>query len=272
MKYLIFIVAIFLLPLIACNFPATTISKDNSAVSETTSHFNEIGNTGKDRQESNRKFDLGRAELKNPMIWAGDISVEDEKVISRDNVIWSNDELDKVLDKSEIGTKIEVDIMNCAGYLGSGNISYLSKIEDTVPEWKVSIIPETIAKDAIEKVKQCDGEPDSTGKFISSSAFAIAPRNNNRRNIKINKINTEQLFASLPKDTKKWLNNKFALDAGRRKNDLSLRFDNWTDIDGDGKIDLIMLSAAYNDESDSGIGIMLLINGIWKDIGSIKML
>jgi len=62
--------------------------------------------------------------------------------------------------------------------------------------------------------------------------------------------------------------NKYASDIHKSGN-LSLKEDNWTDINGDGKIDLVFAFTNYDEEHSSGV-IMLLVNGKWKDIGSVR--
>lgn len=139
--------------------------------------------------------------------WVGGVSFHNETLAS--DWIWSNENLGKILDGELPETQIEVDILNCAGYLGSGNISYKTKIEGVVPEWEISVDKETVAKDVVEKLKKCETNPDEKGEYVSGNAFAVAPRNDNRRNTKVGEVNTKNLFTSLPKDTREWLNNKY---------------------------------------------------------------
>ncbi len=149
--------------------------------------------------------------------------------------------------------------------MGSGKIAFVEE-GGFPPNWRLKFTPETITTDGVEKIHQCDA--DQKDGLIDSSAFAVTPRNEDRKTIKIGKVDTKKLFASLSKDTQKWLNNKYGSDI-REKNNLSLKNDNWTDIDGDGKIDLVFAFTNYDEEHSSG-AIMLLVNGEWKDIGDVR--
>ena len=233
-------------------------------------------------EKANRNIDAGirkeitadkktkKRERNYPMIFVGSISLKNGRADAFENQVWSlaeeenryvNGEPTFEINETEV---VEVDIMNCAGYLGSGEARYDSG--DGL-HWKIKFVSATaIAADAAEKVKQCNAE--QQGDYVASAAFAIAPGDNKRRDIKIGKVATRKLFASLPKDTQKWLKNEYASDV-HKKGDLSLQEDNWTDIDGDGKIDLVYAFTNYDEEHSSGV-IMLLVNGKWKDVGSVR--
>lgn len=222
------------------------------------------------QKEINADKKIKKGERSYPMIFVGSISLENGRADAFENQIWSlaeeanryiNGEPTFETDEKEV---VEVDIMNCAGYLGSGRAHYDGG--DGL-NWRIKFVSDAaIAADAAEKVKQCDAEQQSD--YVASAAFAIAPRDNKRQNIKIGKVDTRKLFASLAKDTQKWLKNKYASDV-HKKSDLSLQEDNWTDIDGDGEIDLVYAFTNYDQEHSSGV-IMLLVNGRWKDVGSVR--
>ena len=259
------IILVFLLGLSACNLSPTIASKHPQTPGNETENSRKIN----DNTNVNKSVQLPRTQTKYPLVFVGAINIENEKANAFENQVWSlGEDENRYADgeptfetnKDEV---IEVDIMNCAGYLGAGKATYDS---GNGLNWKIKFIPETIAADAVEKVKQCNTSSDDD--YIQSNAFAIAPQNANRRNIKIAKVDTRRLFESLPKETKKWLNNKYGLDI-RKKDDLSLKNDNWTDTDGDGKIDLIFVFTNY-DVEHSGGEIMMLVGGKWKDMGSVR--
>lgn len=201
-----------------------------------------------------------------PRVWVGAIFLDNE-TLNGDGVWSGGDATPTDLPKSQgglkLGTSYEVDVMNCAGFLGSAKVVF-AKEGGFPPNWLLKFNTETIAADAKEKIKTCRKNSDAS----SSDAFAIAPQNAERRNIKIGKIDTKKLFASLSEDTQKWLKNKYA-SAVHKSGDLSLEEDHWTDIDGDGKIDLVFAFTNYDEEHSSGV-IMMLVNGKWKDIGDVR--
>lgn len=216
---------------------------------------------------------FSKSDSKLPRIWVGLIS-SDNGSINSSNVVWTaGDDTAPDIPESEggikIGTEYDVDIMNCGGYLGSGKIAFVEE-GGFPPNWSLKFTSETIAADAVEKVEQCDGNPQD--KFVDGEAFAIAPQNANRQNNKIGKVDTRKLFASLPGEIKKQLNNKLNAKT-REKNNLSLTYnslpgDKWTDIDGDGNIDLIELSINCG-EYKCGL-IMYLVDGKWIKIGEVQ--
>ena len=156
--------------------------------------------------------------------------------------------------------------MNCAGYLGSAKIALVEGL------WKLTFIPETVSPDAQEKTAACK-QPIDGG---NNPAFAVAPRDSNRKNIKIGNVDTRKLYASLPDTKRKWLEEEKKIYKtnpefrDREKGNLTLRQDDWTDTDGDGKIDLVSISAVCekgDSEGTSCSSILMLIDGKWIKVG-----
>lgn len=214
-----------------------------------------------------------------PLLWETTIRYNDFTDTQTSLSLFSYDEnqFEKPDDKNspyyQARSGVEVDLMNCGGYLASGRL-YSSQEESNfpTPDWMVKIASETVAKDVEAKIKRCNiytenGMPSRDE--IGSKVFAVAPRKNERRNITVREVDTKKVFRSLPKTTREFLNTKAALAAGRKKDDLSHQDDIWTDLDGDGKIDLITISAMYDEEHSSGT-VLLLVNGKWKVIGSVR--
>lgn len=80
-----------------------------------------------------KAFKLLKIRAKQPLVWTGVISVENLKTVKADSNIWNNAKLNDDKNYNQTGTAIEVDIMNCAGYVVSGK---LNKVGDTAGSWK----------------------------------------------------------------------------------------------------------------------------------------
>ena len=191
----------------------------------------------------------------------GSINAEGEKV-QLEGGFWGHDANEEEAEFYP-DDKVEIDIMNCAGYIASAVTTYKGVVRE------VKITTETIAKDAVEKIKQCSLSPNS--EIIGSDVFGIAPADSKRRNIKINKIDTKKLYNSLVRDIAaikkiKKPKEETTPELKGTKGSLSLKEDNWTDLDGDGQIDLIEFYDAPCGEKDTCTWIFRLIDGKWKDI------
>jgi hypothetical protein len=192
--------------------------------------------------------------------------LRDGKVELEEN-FWGHEE-NKAEAASYSSNKIELDILNCAGYIASAETTY--KMENG--SRRVKIIPETIAADAAEKIKQCAAAPND--KILQNKVFAVAPRDEKRRNVKIEKIDAAKIFDSLVKDVK---GQKIEKDSEPQfkgaKGALSLESDNWTDLNGDGRIDLIEFhDAPCENENDSCTWIFRLAGGKWKKLEYVSPL
>lgn len=248
-----------------CSAPSAKVINESPATNPTVKTNEKKEVTEKEKISNDRVENKERVD---PTIFLGLINLENGKANTFESQVWSltkdenqyqNGETIFEVDKGKI---IDVDILNCAGYLGSAKATYDSG--DGI-YWKIKFIPETLAADSAEKVKQCDA--DQKDDYVESKAFAVAPRNNKRQNIKIGQVDTRKLFTSLPKEIQKSLNNKYNAEKREKKN-LSLIYDNWTDLDGDGQIDLIV--ASIPNEKQTEEIILLLVEGKWKKIGEIQ--
>jgi len=120
--------------------------------------------------------------------------------------------------------------------------------------------------------------------------FGIAPKNSKRKNIKIARVDTKKLYKALLKDIDQAvaeakrtgksakINDKAEVDIpeeeqesliGEPKAKLLLEDDNWTDMDGDGQIDLIEFHDSPCSEKQTCTSIYQLIGGRWKEIAYI---
>ena len=208
--------------------------------------------------------------------WYGSITADQLKA-SNDDSPWIGD--DENPEYNQIGMVVDVDILNCAGYLVSGKM-----YKEGNYGWRFEPMPKTVAADATTKIERCHTvtEPEDNSEGVFTGAFAVAPQDKSRQKIKIGEVDTKKAFASLPKDTKRWLNEEkvfYKTEYGakfRRKNKLNLSLkegDDWTDIDGDGEIDLVYVSSICNVEDTEGDNcgrILMKINGKWKQVGLIQ--
>lgn len=203
---------------------------------------------------------------KQPLIWTGYIRF-DEVAIESPGSFTGGDAVDEEFSgEIALETTVEVDVMNCAGFLATAELTYTRKpSERSDPGWNLRIVPERVASDMQEKIKICHYYSESPN---YSEVFAIAPLDNKRKNIKIGKVDTRKLFASLDKETKEMANTTEKY-VGREKNNLTLANDNWTDIDGDGQIDLVEVSGNCGNKDYTCSLVFLLINDKWKKIGEI---
>jgi len=88
---------------------------------------------------------------KEPMVWAGYASADEsvkeiDRKFSIDNIL-----IDDNPKYAKYGMMTEVDIFNCAGYLMSGQAQKHGDYG-----WEFELMPETVASDALEKMKLCD--------------------------------------------------------------------------------------------------------------------
>jgi len=212
---------------------------------------------------------------KYPLLWGTTVNADDFINTESPKKLFSYDEeqYERRSDENspyyQARSGVEVDLMNCGGYLASGRLySSDEKSNFPPPNWRLKIALATIAKDVEAKIKKCSFysmEQIAAGEKFTSPVFVVAPQKDTRRNITVGEVNTKEIFRSLPKEIKEILNSKVALAAGRTKDDLSiLQNDNWTDLDGDGQIDLIDVSIP-NEKQSSGM-VLLLVKGKWQVI------
>ena len=215
----------------------------------------------------------------------GMIYVENNE-IELEKSFWGNEIYEANSYNEEI---VKLDLMNCAGYIASATTTYKGITRE------VKIVPETIAKDAVEKIKQCAGAPSADGTIFGSSVFGISPSEDRRKTIKVGKIDTKKLYKSLIADIKEAQKSEkergiklasrddvepqlietdevFVSAIKATKGDLSLLNDNWTDLDGDGQIDLVHYYDQPCEEKDTCTWIFRLIDGKWKAIDYVSPL
>lgn len=199
----------------------------------------------------------------------GDVKFENNKLLLSDKW-WEIGKTKEIIAKtSEPTSDIEADIINCAGYLGSARIT--KKAED---EWQAVIMTDTVSKDAEEKIRMCRASFDSP--YVASNAFAVVPQKKERKNTNLEKTDLQKAFASLSWNDQSWANCTEISDQNnciRREKGVLSRFvgDDWADVDGDGEIDLILLTGNCNKTGDLTCGKTLRRSGTyWVEINYSK--
>lgn len=274
MKNLLFIFSFtFLLIIISCH--QSSVANSEMAIEVNAVNDNKIRNSQMPTSSPSpiRSPDVVKITPEYPLLWRTAVTVNDFNNSEKPLELYSYDEnqSEKPTDKKspyyQARSGIEVDLMNCGGYLASGRIySSDEKSNFPQPNWRLKIEAATIAKDVESRIKKCSPyvAEKSAEDVFSSEIFAVAPRKETRKNITIGDVDTKKLFRSLPQTVQNSLNHKSAIEAGRVKDDLSIDRDNWTDLDGDGEIDLINVSVP-NEKQSQGI-VLLLTKGKWTII------
>ena len=158
-----------ILTLVSCKLPSLAESNTSSPDSSRQISANE-----NESRQINNEIDAnsGNEPLKQSnslFVIHGSISVEN-KNISVNESFWGYEDNDD--DEAQLypNGKVELDLMNCAGYLASAITTY--KMKGGVRE--VKLIKDTIAPDAFEKIKRCSLDPNA--EIPGSDVFGIAPK------------------------------------------------------------------------------------------------
>ena len=202
--------------------------------------------------------------------WVAVFDLKEFKSSSNDIIVLygENNDYNKLLDETSPEYKthggVEVDLMNCVGYLASGIVYIIQQPDDTtsLPHWRLKVSSETVSKDFEEKIKQCKTtkKPAVNEEEVGNLAFAVSPPAKKRKDIKLSEVqDLNKLLDSIPDEIKKSVNQKKT----HIKSTLSLANDSWTDLDGDGKIDLLVLTG-----NKKGV-ILLLEKNQWKVIAEL---
>lgn len=164
----------------------------------------------------------------------------------------------KEIDLAPIGKTLDVDIMSCAGHILSAKVKKVGNYS-----WRGKFEPKLIGKDVFSRMRKCGTVYEDQ---IRTAVFAIAPIAPVREKQVLIKINKRKLFSSLPKENEDWIGTSEKFTKSRKKLSLENN-DNWTDLDGDGKVDLVDVS--FSNEKQSWGVIFLKFDGKWNVIGKI---
>lgn len=167
-----------------------------------------------------------------------------------------------------VGTTVEMDILNCSGYLGTAKVTYQG-LQNTA--WTAEMIPETKVSDVEQRLLRCVADPNDefTRKYLSNSVFFIAPKNEKRKQIKnVQKPDWKQIVSSIPYEWRKVAR----LPKFPTEKQATQCIGEWLDSDGDGNIDIITL-CAFNEDSITESGnvweysrVLRLVDGQWREI------
>lgn len=257
----VFLALIILSNLTACRSLSQARSNNNIFVSETKS-------SETPSLENKQMNKIEKATIPLPEILIGGVDVKNGVFVRDNNSIWTQDaEIYNELKEKRrfITEKMEVDVMNCGGYIGSAVAEY----SKSWGGWMLKIIPDTIAPDAAGKIIKCAADTDGD---VQSYAMAIAPRDETRKNVKIEKEpDFEKIFFSLPIEIQRW-----AESDGKKllKNKTLIKDsfgEGWTDLNGDGEIDLVVISGRCLPKDEPICEkVMRLVGSKWKQIARIE--
>lgn len=218
------------------------------------------------------------------LLWHSTIDYEDLIDSEREPQLLSYDENegdnspDKKSPYYQARKGVQVDLMNCGGYLASGKLYSTKNSNFPSPNWRVKIDRDSVAKSAAEKIKKCNimrfGDAPAEDEIISEF-FAVIAHDKKRRTITIGDIDTKKLYEELANDmewdrpqlpSKQALPENYDPELISTKKDLRSYEDVWTDLDGDGRIDLIKFQDSPCPEKYTCETVHQLINGKWKEI------
>lgn len=250
-------------------YAALSFSCQSSSLASLNNDANENKFTVAGNSNSQPKIEINVGNKTQPktdsfFVILGSASVNKDK-IELDGDFWGHS-IEEDITGNSGKDEIEIDLMNCAGYIASATTTYRGTMRE------VKLIKKSTATDAVQKIKQCSTV--NNGEIFISDVFGITPREDKRKNIKIGKIDTKKIYDALAKDIKqiKKIKNPEGETTPQlkgTKGNLLLGDDNWTDLNGDGQIDLIEFHDTPCDEKDTCTWIFQLIDGKWKDIDYI---
>ncbi len=180
-------------------------------------------------------------------VWFGSIRVgQDGKEFEKEFIL-SNSYHEELNDTNEIGYQVDVDVISSAGLLMTGKATKRSDVT-----WYFDTSTAQIEDNALEKMRLCDGTSDekrsNPNQLLDCYVFAVSPQNNKVKAQKPQKVSLldKNIYSDLPASVKKILDQTFSEKSYNRKYKKTVSESNGdlgVDRDGDGKIDLIGLSA-----------------------------
>jgi len=217
--------------------------------------------------------------LNTQSVGKAEIAYNSKKIIVLDGVLTLKSEQlelgkewrDDSRDTPQIRLGMVFDLLNCAGYIGQARIVKNLYEEKGYYGWEMKLIKESNRPNVKQAISQCPMPEEELDEGVSASspAFAVYPSQPDRRNIRINKVpNLKAIYDSLSEEQKQW---RASLNEQRKPeffNTLENDF-NWTDTDGDGKIDLISIEGTCNGKPDTEnhcIKILHLFDGKWLEV------
>lgn len=165
-------------------------------------------------------------------------------------------------DESLLRKGMTFDVMTCAGFVGKARLKKRNtETGDDGYGWEMDFSPVIVAKANDDLLNKCRGGRDEL------RAFAVYPSKQDREKIRITGMPALQpIFDSIPVRDKKWI----ASDDQAHGNQKSPDIEAWTDVNGDGQIDMIEVKGHCNGKTDGDLICMQVLhysNNKWNRVG-----
>lgn len=269
-KLIVFTALVVLMINSACNqnsYPSSQITFQSDSIANSQSNSN-----------ANLWQDETRVDAKTyPLVLYGSYMTADARINNQMsiNVDVRGEDVETTVDRGfavnlpPVGTTIEMDIVNCFGYLGTAKVTYNGL---QFKAWTAELIPETKVANITERLLRCVDNPNDefTRKYLSNSVFFVAPKNEKRKQIQNNKKpDWNVVFERIPYE---WLKIAKLPRRNASKKQIEACVGDWADSDGDGAVDLLSI-CAVNDENITEANkpyeymrVLQLVNGSWREV------
>ena len=162
------------------------------------------------------------------------------------------------------------DVLNCAGFVARARVvGPAGASREEQYGWRVEVVPESARADAAAAQGRCAGGGDSLAAEARSRALAVYPSREGRNRITVGGAHDlSAVYASLPDEARKC---HAAAHQAYPEYPLG-SLDSWTDVDGDGKIDLVVLTTTCDCTPQSDLLCQLILrlsDGKWRQMARI---
>ena len=163
------------------------------------------------------------------------------------------------------------DVLNCAGFVARARVvGPAGASREEQYGWRVEVVPESVRADAAAAQGRCvGGGDDSLAAEARGRALAVYPSREGRNRITVGGAHDlSAVYASLPDEARKC---HAAAHQAYPEYPLG-SLDSWTDVDGDGKIDLVVLTTTCDCTPQSDLLCQLILrlsDGKWRQMARI---